>query len=267
MATRGGSIRRWVRAVLPPLIVFVGFTLAAEGYLRWRGVKPFLIPTPLRVFHAAADFAPDLLASSGKTAAAALMGFGASAVVGIVVAVLLSSSRIVRNAFYPYTIFFQTVPVVALAPMLVIWFEAGLQSVAICSFIVSVFPVIANTLAGLLSTDPALRDLFRLYGAGPVSRLAKLRLPWALPNIITGLRIAAGLSVIGAIVGEFVATELSGNAGLGVVIATSARYGRTDRVFAAILAASALGLVMLCAVNLTGYLALRNWHASEQENE
>lgn len=254
----------WLGAVLPPVFVFVVLTLAAEVWLRVRDVKPFIVPTPSRVFSAVREAPGDLLASTCKTAAAALIGFGASALAGVAVAIGLSSTRLIRNAFYPYTVFFQTVPVVAIAPMLVIWFEAGLQSVAICAFIVSVFPVIANTLAGLLSTDPALRDLFKLYGAGPLSRLWKLRLPWALPNIITGLRIAAGLSVIGAIVGEFVATELSGNAGLGVVIATSARYGRTDRVFAAILAASLLGLLMLCAVNLVGYLSLRRWHASEQ---
>lgn len=258
------NARRLLSIALPPVVVFVGLTLAAEWYLRRADVPRYLLPRPTQVFSAAGEIAPTLLRSLGKTASAALVGFAASAVVGIVLAVLLSSARIVRNAFYPYTIFFQTVPVVAIAPLLVIWFQAGLKSVAICAFIVSVFPVIANTLAGLLSTDPALRDLFKLYRAGPISRLFKLRLPWAIPNIITGLRIAAGLAVIGAIVGEFVATELTGDAGVGVLVATYARYGRTDRVFAAILAASLLGLLMLCAVNLVGYLLLRRWHASEQ---
>jgi NitT/TauT family transport system permease protein len=260
------NVRRAALVVLPPLVVFVAITLAAEWYLRWKDVPRYLMPRPTQVFEAAGDFAPTLLRALAKTAAAALIGFGASAVVGVVLAILLSSARIVRNAFYPYTIFFQTVPVVAIAPMLVIWFEAGLKSVAICAFIVSVFPVIANTLAGLLSTDPALRDLFRLYRAGAIATLFKLRLPFAAPNIITGLRIAAGLAVIGAIVGEFVATELSGDAGVGVLVATYARYGRTERVFAAILAASLLGLAMLCAVNVAGYLLLRRWHASEQSN-
>jgi NitT/TauT family transport system permease protein len=258
------SLRRLSLIVLPPIVVFAALTLAAEWYLRRANVPRYLVPRPSQVFNAASDIAPTLLRSLGKTAAAALIGFGASAVVGVVLAIVLSSARVVRNAFYPYTIFFQTVPVVAIAPMLVIWFEAGLQSVAICAFIVSIFPVIANTLAGLLSTDPALRDLFRLYRAGPIATLFKLRLPWATPNIITGLRIAAGLAVIGAIVGEFVASELSGDAGIGVLVATEARQGRTHRVFAAILAASLLGLAMLCAVNLAGYLLLRRWHASEQ---
>jgi NitT/TauT family transport system permease protein len=246
--------------VLPPIIVLVALVFALEWYLKWAGVPKWLVPKPSQVFAAAKASRETLLHATGQTAIAAGIGFAASALVGILIAIFLSSSRLVRNAFYPYAIFFQTVPVVAIAPMLVIWFEAGLQSVAICAFIVSVFPVVANTLAGLLSTDPALRDLFRLYGAGPISRLIKLRLPWATPNIITGLRIAAGLSVIGAIVGEFVAAELSENAGLGILVATSARNARVDRVFAAIASASMLGLAMLFAVNLAGYLLLRRWH-------
>lgn len=258
------NLRRLLTLVLPPVVVFVGITLAAEWYLRWAQVPRYLVPRPSEVFSSAYADASTLARALGRTAVAALIGFAASAIVGMVLAVLLSSARIVRNAFYPYTIFFQTVPVVAIAPLLVIWFEAGLKSVAICAFIVSVFPVIANTLTGLLSTDPALRDLFRLYRAGPIARLFKLRLPWAIPNVITGLRVSAGLAVIGAIVGELVAGELSGDAGVGVLAATSAKYGRVDQVFAAILAASLLGLSMLCAVNLLGYLLLRRWHASEQ---
>jgi NitT/TauT family transport system permease protein len=150
------------------------------------------------------------------------------------------------------------VPIVAIAPLLVIWFGYGSRAVVAAAFIVSVFPVIANTLAGLLSVDPALRDLFRLYGAGAWARLLKLELPWALPFILTGLRIAAGLAVIGAIVGEFV-----GGGGLGVVVLGAMREQRTDLVFAAILHASALGLALFALVNLASRLALRRWHASE----
>ena len=195
----------------------------------------------------------------------ALIGFAASVIVGIVVALLLSTSKLVQRAFYPYTVFFQTVPIVAIAPLLVIWFGAGLKSVATCAFIVSVFPVIANTLGGLLSTDPALRDMFRLYGASGLAKMWKLKLPSALPNIFTGMRIAAGLAVIGTIVGEFVAGLLEENPGLGILVVEAKKIGRTDLVFAAVLAASLLGLAMLATVNLAGYLTLRRWHASEQE--
>jgi NitT/TauT family transport system permease protein len=206
-----------------------------------------------------------LLNALANTAKAALVGFTLSALVGVVIAILLSTSRLVQRAFYPYTVFFQTVPIIAIAPMLVLWFDFGLKAIAVAAFIASIFPVIANTLAGLLSTDPALGDMFRLYGAGRFSTLIKLKLPSALPNIITGLRIAAGLAVIGAIVGEFVAGVINRTAGLGILVMIGTRNGSTDLIFAAVLLASLLGLVMLWIINGIRWIALRRWHASEKE--
>jgi NitT/TauT family transport system permease protein len=162
-------------------------------------------------------------------------------------------------------VFFQTVPIIAIAPMLSIWLSPGLPAVAACAFIVSVFPVIANTLAGLTSTDPALLDLFRLYGASRTAAMFKLRVPSALPNIFTGLQIAAGLTVIGTVVAEFLVGELGEAQGLGVVIVSASHNGHSDRVFAAVLLASALGLAMFGTVNLLGRLALKNWHASARD--
>ena len=130
-------------------------------------------------------------------------------------------------------------PIIAIAPLLVIWFGYGMRTVIASAFIVSIFPVIANTLNGILSTDPALRDLFRLYGASPAVTLWKLRFPAALPQILTGLRIAGGLAVIGAIVGEFI-----GGQGLGSVVDVARTQQRTDKVFAAVLLASVLGLAL-----------------------
>jgi NitT/TauT family transport system permease protein len=170
----------------------------------------------------------------------------------------------VRRAVYPYTLFFQTVPIIAIAPLLVLWFGAGLSSVAVSAFIVSVFPVIANTLSGLLSTDPALVDLFRLYGARRGATLWKLRFPSALPSLFDGLRVAAGLAVIGTVVSEFLVGNLVDGEGLGVKIVAAKNVGRTDRLFAAVLLASLLGLAMFSGVNLASRLALRRWHASER---
>jgi len=255
---------KWARLILPPVIVFVGTMLIAEGVIAMFKVPAYLLPLPSAVWDVIKGQRDELFNSLLTTALAALIGFGASVVAGVVVALLLSTSRLVQRAFYPYTVFFQTVPVIAIAPLLVIWFGAGLQSVATCAFIVSVFPVIANSLTGLLSTDPALRDLFKLYGASGLATLWKLKLPSALPDIFTGMRIAAGLSVIGTIVGEFVAGLLDENPGLGILIIEAKKFGQTDKVFAAVLAASVLGLVMLACVNLAGYLTLRRWHASEQ---
>jgi len=255
---------KWLLNILPTIVVFILLIAAAEAYIRWRHIPQYLLPTPSAVAQAVVDNRAELASALWQTTRAALLGFGASAIFGIGIAIVLASSRVVGRAFYPYTIFFQTVPVVAIAPMLVFWFDPGLKSVAVCAFMVSAFPVITNTLAGLMSTEPALTDLFRLYRSGPMARLIKLRLPWALPNILTGLRISAGLAVIGAVVGEFAAADLN-QQGLGPKIQAWAKNGDTAEVFAAIVIASLLGLLMLSIINLLGYPLLRHWHASAKQ--
>jgi NitT/TauT family transport system permease protein len=254
----------WTGAILSPAVVLLLVLGTLEVYLRWRDVPSYLAPRPSAVFLALGRDRAELLPALFWTTIASLIGFVASAIIGIIIAILLAGSRLVRRAIYPYTLFFQTVPIVAIAPLLVFWLDAGLESVAVCAFIVSIFPVIANTLAGLLSTDPALVDLFRLYGAGPIARFWKLRLPFALPNIFTGLRVAAGLAVIGTVVAEFLVGLLGDRAGLGVRIVGNIKYGHPDRVFAAVLLASLLGLATFLAVNLASRLSLRRWHASER---
>ena len=202
-----------------------------------------------------------LALTTGKSA---LTGFLLSAVLGVASAIVLASSRLLERALYPYTVFLQTVPIVAVAPLLVLWFGPGLRADAASALIVAVFPVIANTLAGLRSVDPALRDLFRIYGASRWDTLVKLALPSALPSLVTGLRVASGLSVIGAIVGEFVAGFSEDAAGLGILVLSSYRQLRTDLLFAAVLAAALLGLALFGAVQLAGHLLLRRWHPSER---
>lgn len=249
------------RRVVPPVAVFVLATGSAEALVRVLDVPRYIVPAPSAVLATLFDGrdGPDLGWGLVRTAVGALMGFGLSAAVGLVVAVVLASAGWVQRAFYPYAVFFQTVPIIAIAPLLVIWFGFGMPTVVAAAFIVSVFPMIANTLAGLLSTDPALRDLFRLYGAGPVATLVKLRLPSALPNVMTGLRVAGGLAVIGAIVGEFIT-----GGGLGGVIDVARTQQRTDKVFAGLLLASVLGLALFGIVNGLSHLLLGHWHASER---
>ena len=247
------------RKVIPAAIPFVVVTLSLEWLVRAGWIKAFLVPPPSAVFQTMLADWPELFAALAKTSAGALLGFALSALLGIAIAVFLSSSRAIQEAFYPYAVFFQTVPIIAIAPLLVIWFGYGMRTVVASAFIVSIFPVIANTLDGILSTDPALRDLFRLYGASPAVTLWKLRVPAALPQILTGLRIAGGLAVIGAIVGEFI-----GGQGLGSVIDIARTQQRTDKVFAAVLLASALGLFLFGLINVLSRLMLRNWHVSEQ---
>jgi NitT/TauT family transport system permease protein len=252
--------------LLPPLLVLILATLAAEGLIRILHIRKFLLPTPSAVFSFMAQHPGDLASALATTAEAALIGFFSSCVVGMAVAIALSASTVFRRAFYPYAVFFQTVPIVAIAPLLMIWCGPGLEAVAICAFIVSVFPVIANTLSGLLSTEPALDDLFTLHGAGAWARLWKLKLPSATPAIVTGLRIAAGLAVIGTVVGEFLVGVMGSGEGIGMRIMSAKKMGRTDELFAQVLMASLLGLAMFAAVNLAGRLLLRNWHASERNS-
>lgn len=253
---------RALRSILPPLLAFVGFLLLGEILTNALKIPSYLLPPPSAIAKVGAQEFHTLLAAAATTAKAALSGFALSAALGVLFAIALSASRIVERAFYPYTVFLQTVPIVAVAPLLAVWFGPGFRAVAVSAFIVSVFPMIANTLAGLRSVDPHLRDLFRLYGAGRIATLFKLEIPFAVPNIITGLRISAGLSVIGAIVGEFVAGFAEGAAGLGILVLSAYRQLRTDLMFAAVLAASLLGLFLFGAVNGFGFLLLRRWHPS-----
>jgi NitT/TauT family transport system permease protein len=250
-------LRPLVRNLLPPLVPLVVVILIAELAVREGWVPAFLVPAPSSVLASMTRDWPELWRATVETASAALEGFAMSAVIGGLIAIALSSSEWVQRAFYPYAVFFQTVPIIAIAPLLVIWFGWD-RTVVASAFIVSLFPVIANTLTGLLSTDPALRDLFCLYGASRPATLFKLRLPFALPSIFTGLRIAAGLAVVGAIVGEFIT-----GAGIGGSMMVSRQQNRIDKVFAGLLLASLLGIALFTAINLGSRLALRRWHASE----
>ena len=253
---------RALRALLPPLVALVLVLALWESLARGLAIPPYLLPPPSAVLRATARELTPLLAAAWVTARAALYGFALSALIGTALAVVLSASRPLERAIYPYTVFLQTVPIVAIAPLLVLWFGPGMRAVAVSAFIVSVFPVIANTLGGIRSVEPPLRDLFRLYGASRWATLLQLELPSAIPSAMTGLRVAAGLAVIGAIVGEFVAGFSESDAGLGILILSSYRQLRTDLLFAAVLFASALGLLLFAAVNLASYLLLRRWHPS-----
>ena len=248
-----------ISTILWPLVPAVVILGAAEISVRAGWVQAFLIPTPSAVIKTLFSQRADLAVALGQTTLAATIGFAMSIAIGVLTALLLTSSTIARRALYPYAVFFQTVPVIAIAPLLVIWFGFGLTTCIASACIVSVFPIIANTLSGLLSTDPALRDLFRLYRASSLATLFKLRLPFALPQILTGLRVSGGLAVIGTIVGEFIA----GN-GLGGQIDVALTQQRVDLVFAAILLASLLGLTIFATINLLSWFLLRHWHASEQ---
>jgi NitT/TauT family transport system permease protein len=253
--------RRLMWNIAPPIVPMIVVAAVAELTVQEGWVPSFLVPAPSSIAGSIVRDWPDLWRATAQTMIASSVGFGASAAAGILIAILLSSASWVRRAFYPYAVFFQTVPIIAVAPLLVIWCGWD-RTVVASAFIVSIFPVIANTLTGLLSTDLALRDLFQLYRATRWAALFKLRLPFALPHILTGLRIAAGLAVIGAIVGEFIT-----GSGIGGAIMISRQQNRVDKVFAGLLLASLLGIVLFMTINAVSSLALRHWHASEADGD
>ena len=260
-------MRRLARSVLPPAAMFLAVNAAWEIAVRALAVPAYLLPPPSAIAAALVAHAGTLARGVLITGQAALLGFALAAVLGVALAVVIASARWVERAVYPFTVLLQTVPLVAIAPLLVVWFGFGIRPVAVAAFVVSVFPVIVNTVTGLRSTDPALLDLFRLAGASHAARLLKLRLPFALPSIFAGLKIAAGLAVIGAVVGEFVASYAGDDAGIGMLVLTYSRESHTDRLFAAVGLASLLGLALFAAVSLAAWLSLRRWHPSADAAE
>ncbi|MGC4033204.1 MAG: ABC transporter permease [Tepidisphaeraceae bacterium] len=253
---------RLISIAWPPIVVLIGVVLVTECVVRVGWIQAFLVPRPSDAAVALVENAGEIMIALRDTAIASVIGFALSAVVGTLIAIALSSGGLVRRAFYPYAVFFQTVPIIAIAPLLVIWFGFDIRAVTASAFLASVFPVIANTLTGLLSTELPLVDLFRLYRADSLTTLLKLRLPFALPQVFTGLRVAAGLSVIGAIVGEFIT-----GGGLGGLIQVARQQRKIDKVFATLFVASLLGVAMFAIINALARMALRHWHASERADE
>jgi NitT/TauT family transport system permease protein len=251
------SLAELLRRVLPPCIAVLVLLALWQAAVAIAGISPFILPAPTRIAAALWQDRSALLQGALLTAQSTLLGFLLAATVGVVVGSLLSASRRVERAIYPLTLLFQMVPLVAIAPVLVIWLDNGAPAVIAASAIVAVFPVIANTLAGLRAADPLLEELFDLYSASAWQRWTRLRVPSAIPSVLTGLRIAAGLATIGAVVGEFVAGFSSDAAPLGMVITASQREFRTDRVFAAVLLASLVGFALFAIVSLLSAQAER----------
>jgi NitT/TauT family transport system permease protein len=248
---------------LPPSCVAVG--VVALWYLLtitvYRG-KAFLVPGPQDVAAAFIENGPTVLWASLTTLREAAAGYSAAIILGILSAAVLSQSRILERSFYPYAVLLQTVPVVAVAPLIVLWFGYGDLSVVIISLIISLFPIINNTLLGLRSTSRNLVELFAMHHTSRLVRFWKLRLPAALPNIMAGLRISAGLSVIGAIVGEFIIGSGNSQGGLGVQIIFAQGRMYTALLFAEVISATALGFLFFAAVSVVSNLLLRHWHES-----
>jgi NitT/TauT family transport system permease protein len=251
---------RLLRTAIPPLTLLIVLLGLWQFSVWWFELKPFLVPSPIQVAKAAVTTFGKLAAATRVSAAAALSGFAASLVVGVVVAFFFSQSRLIRVSCYPYAIFLQTVPIVAIAPLIINWFGSGFRSIVIITFIIGLFPIITSTTTGMTSVDPELLDLFRLNRASRWHIWLKLRLPNAVPHLITGARTSSGLSVVGALVGEYFAGFGVNNYGLGFLIGRNTSQMRTDELFAAVIASTLLGITIFGAVSIVGAFILNRWY-------
>jgi NitT/TauT family transport system permease protein len=249
--------------VLNALAVFAGLLLLWQGLVVLLHLPPYMLPTPLAVASAVVSRFPSLVASLAITAEEAAGGLAASIVVGLLIALIFAQFRWMRRMFYPYTILLQTVPILAVAPLILMWVGPGILSVTLVAFIICLAPIIANATQGLISVEPNLVHLFLMHNASRLQILTRLRLPHAIPSLFVGIRIAAGISVIGAITGElFAGSSKVGEGGLGYSILYASSQLQTDYLFALVLAATVLGFAFFFAVMFLEWYFLHNWHES-----
>ena len=259
-ATPDGRPLRLLRILLPIVVLAAGIA-GWELVVRINNIPPYVLPGPGAVFHTLiADWAV-LSQSLLTTLETTFEGFAAAAVGGIVLALLFNQSKWLEYSLFPYAVILQVTPVIAIAPLLLIYLPQQ-TAVIVCAWIVGFFPVLSNTTLGLNSVDRNLAGLFRLYGASRLQTLRYLKLPSALPFILGGLRIAGGLSLIGAVVAEIAAGSAGAGSGLAYRIAESGYRLNIPRMFAALLLLSAAGIVIYMLLALVSHLALRRWHES-----
>jgi NitT/TauT family transport system permease protein len=253
--------RERVLRILLPVLVLAGGLLLWHLVVRVYDLPPYVLPGPRLVFSTLASDWPVLSASLLVTLATTLEGFLLAAFGGIALAILFNQSRLIEYSLYPYAVILQVTPIVAIAPLLLIYLPQQ-AAVLACAWIVAFFPVLANTTLGLNSVDRNLADLFRLYGATRLQVLTELKLPGALPHILAGLRIAGGLSLIGAVVAEIAAGSAGAGSGLAYRIVESGYRLNIPRMFAALLLLSASGIAIFFALSFFSHLLLRRWHES-----
>lgn len=245
--------------VIAPVLSLAFLMVVWQAMVSWGGIHPVILPGPRAVLEAFQKHGADLQKGFIATGEAALVGMLSSLVIGSCIAILFAQSRWLRAACFPYVIFLQTVPIVAIAPLLIIWSGYNFRTIVIVSFIISLFPVVSNVTSGLLSIDRNLLELFQLYGASRWQILFRLQIPAAIPNLILGARVSSGLAVIGAIVGEFFVGNGGQYDGLGTLMTGWQSLQRTDALMAAVLVSTLLGVTMFGMVNILSKTILRRW--------
>jgi NitT/TauT family transport system permease protein len=247
----------------------VGMVLLAlwELVVEVNGIPPYILPGPVAIAESLWTDGPSLLGSLLVTLRVTIAALVAAAVLGAAIAMLFSLSRVLELSLFPYAVILQVTPIVAIAPLIIIWVREPFLALLVCAWIVAFFPVVANTTVGLNSADRNLLALLRLYGASRGQILRYLRLPTALPYFLTGLRISGGLALIGAVVAEFVAGTGGAETGLAFRILEAGYRLAIPRLFAALFLLSLTGIVIYLMLDFLSRLLLRHWHESALEEE
>ncbi len=253
--------RRAATLLAPALVGGVAIALW-QGAVSLFHVPPWLVPGPLLVARTLATDAGLLLGALAVTLGIALAALACAVVLGVALAFLFVQSRAIEASLLPYAVLLQVTPIVAIAPLIIIWVREPLPALVICATIVALFPMVSNTTLGLKSVDPGLLDLFRLHGASRWQVLARLRVPSALPYFFAGLRVSSGLALIGAVVAEFVAGTGGTASGLAYQILMAGLQLNIPRLFAALVLITVTGVALYGLTSLGAWLALRRWHDS-----
>lgn len=260
---RNEKIGRWV---LPALVVVL--TIAVwDRIVTVNDLPHYILPGPELVVEALIEDWEMLSASLMVTMRITLGALAVAVIGGVGLAVLFTQSRWVEMSFFPYAVILQVTPIVAIAPLIFIYVENRMVGLLICAWIVAFFPILSNTTLGLNSADHNLRDLFKVYGATRWQKLRFLQLPSALPYFLGGLRIAGGLSLIGAVVAEYVAGTGGNASGLAFRILEASYRLNIPRMFAALLLIALTGVIIFAILSLVSHLLLRKWHESAIRRE
>jgi len=257
-----GAPSRVLRIAAPALIAVL-LVAAWQGLVVAYEVPPYIVPSPMAVLQTLVADRALLAHSLGVTLGVALTALAIATVAGTIVALLFVQSRWIEMSFFPYAVLLQVTPIVAIAPLIIIWVKDMRIALVLCAVVVAIFPIISNTTLGLRSVDHGLLNLFRMCRANRWQVLTRLRIPGALPYFFGGLRIASGLALIGAVVAEFVAGTGGQGAGLAYQILLAGMQLNIPRLFAALFLIAATGVAFFAATVWISRVALSRWHESE----
>jgi NitT/TauT family transport system permease protein len=260
--TSNGAPSRVLRIAAPALIAVL-LVAAWQGLVVAYEVPPYIVPSPMAVLQTLVADRALLAHSLGVTLGVALTALAIATVAGTIVALLFVQSRWIEMSFFPYAVLLQVTPIVAIAPLIIIWVKDMRIALVLCAVVVAIFPIISNTTLGLRSVDHGLLNLFRMCRASRWQVLTRLRIPGALPYFFGGLRIASGLALIGAVVAEFVAGTGGQGAGLAYQILLAGMQLNIPRLFAALFLIAATGVAFFAATVWISRVALSRWHESE----